>query len=296
MKFKLGQIVSYAYSQKQALIPQALKKFFGKKIPCQGEEMYEEINALFNEWLIFDFQLPGKMSIATEYFLKNPNNLDCSLLDELEHILKTQFYDLLEIIELKRGKWLKLHSFTKGKTIKVWDKAGSTGVSEKVTITGRVAKISNRWYLVGSNGIRLPFSSTPRHKRFISKTKGGFKFTPQDTLRFLLKKEDSSQSDQPKIYTKKEIKNKRKRIEKKFEKLAKRYVFRLDFKKVVDFVYQENYQTNHANMYKDFVKLGIPEEAVFNSLRLFQDIWNFFPHRSLAGKCPAEKYQEAYLK
>ena len=57
MKFKLGQIVDYAYFKRE-LISTALKKFFGDDVPGQEEPMYEEINALFNEWLIFDFKLP----------------------------------------------------------------------------------------------------------------------------------------------------------------------------------------------------------------------------------------------
>ncbi|MBU1110507.1 hypothetical protein KKB83_02730 [Patescibacteria group bacterium] len=296
MKFKLGQVVNYAYSQKKELIPKALKKFFGDDIPGQEKLMCEEINGLFNEWLIFDFKLTNKMSIAVEYFLKNPDSLDQSLLDELEEILKTQFYDFLEIIEVKKREWLKLYSFTKGKVIKIWDKAGSAGVLDKATITGRVAKIRGRWYLVGSNGIQLPLSSTPRHKKFMRQAEGSFKFTPKDTLGLLLKKDDLKQPVQSKIYTKKEIKNKRKKLEKKFNQLAKKYVFQVDFKRIIEFIDYENYKSNHADMYKDFVNLGIPENAVFNSLQLFQDIWNFFPHKSLRGGCPVEKYQEAYLK
>ncbi len=295
MNFKLGQVVNYAYLQEE-LIPQALKEFFGDDIPGQEEPMYEEINALFNEWLIFDFKLPNNISFAAQYFLKNPDGLDQPLLDELEGVLKTQRYDFLEIIEVKKGEWLKLYSFNKGKVLKVWDKAGSTNISEKITITGRVAKIRGRWYLVGSNGIQLPFSSTSRHKKIISQAKGGFNFTPKDTLGYLVKKDSSKQTVQPKIYTKKEIKNKRKKLEKKFNKLVKKYNFQVDFKKVTEYIYHENYQSNHADMYKDIVDLGVPEKAFFDSLQLFQDIWNFFPHKVLKDKCPAEMYQEAYLK
>ncbi|MBU2592574.1 hypothetical protein KKD61_03900 [Patescibacteria group bacterium] len=154
------------------------------------------------------------MSIAIEYFLKNPSGLDKPLLNELEEILKTQFYDLLEVVEVKRGQWLRLYSFTKGKVIKVWDKIGSFGVPEKATITGRLAKIRGRWYLVGGNGIQLPFSSTPRHKKFMRQAKGGFKFTPKDTLSLLLEEDAPKQSAQSRIYTQKEIKNKRKKLEK----------------------------------------------------------------------------------
>jgi len=295
MKFKFSQVVNYAYF-KENLIPQALKEFFGNDVPGQEEPMYEEINTLFNEWLVFDFKLPSKTSIAIEYFLKNPDALDQSLLSEIEEVLKTQLYDLLEVVETKKGQWLKLYSFTKGKIIKVWDKAGSSSVPDKTTITGRIAKIRGQWYFVGGNGIQLPFFSTPRHKGIMRQAEGGFKFTPKNTLKFLLKKDSSKQPIQPKIYTKKEIKNKRKKLEKKFNKLAKKYVFQVDFQKIVEFINNENYQSNHADMYKDFVKLGIPEEAIFNSLQLFQDIWNFFPHKALKGKCPAEMYQEAYLK
>jgi len=287
MKIKLGQIINYAYTSKEKLILEALKKFFGDDPLIQEKLSDKTINGLFNEWLIFDFKLSNGTSIAGEYYLKNPDNLDQSLLNELEQILSTQFYDLLEIMEVKQGEWIKLYSFKKGVIIKVWDIAGSSSAVDKTTLTGRVAKINGRWYLVGSNGVQLPFNSTPRHKRIMRQAKGDSIFTPKDTLNFLTNI-SLKQSGGPKTYTKKEIKNKRVKLEKKFNKLTKKFNFKLDFKKMVEFVYNENYQSNHADMFKDFVKLGVPEKVFIDSLSLFQDILNFFPHKKLKGKCPAE--------
>jgi len=294
LNIKTSKIIEYAFS-KEEIVLQALKEFFGNDIPGPEQPIHQEISGLFNEWLIYDYKLPNKTTFAKEYFLKNPDNLGKSLLNELEQILKTQFYDLLEITEIKPGQWLKVYSFKKGKNFKIWDKLGSMSARRKSTITGRLAKINNRWNLVGSDGIQLPFYSTQRHKKFMHQAEGGFQFTPKDTLKLLIKKESSDQSLQQKIYTKKNIKNKRKKLKKKFEKLTKKYNFQLPFQKVVDFIYNENYQSNHADMGKDLIKLGIPKKALLNSTKLFQDIWNFFPHKTLKGKCPQEMFQETYL-
>lgn len=297
LKFNFGWIIEYAYSEDERAY-EALKEFFGDDLPGREDLMDEQVNALFNEWLIFDFKLPNKMTIAAEYFLQNPDRLEELLLDQLEEILKTQFYDLLEITEAEKGKWIKLYSFAKKKTFKIWDKTASSYPFQKASLLARIGKAGNRWYFVGSDPLRLPFYSTDRLKKLMGRSLdgGGSFFTVKGAVEMLRRKKSPGQSSGPRIYTKKEIKNKRKKLEKKFNQLTQKHDFQFDFRKVIKFIYEENYQSNHADMLLDLVKLGIPEKVVFNSVRLFQDVWNFFPHRKLKGKCPAEMYQEAYLK
>ena len=290
MKVKFSRVIDYAYRQHKSQLPRAIKEFFGRDVSDPELEVDKEVGALFHEWLILDFQLSEKRSIAADYYLKNPDQLDQSFLEELKQILATQFYDLLEVMAVKKGQWLEVYSFAKGRTLRLWDKAGSRQAAPKTTITGRAAKIGNRWYLVGSNIFQFPICSTARRKRLLREIEDGFKFTPQDALA-MVSRNDFPPQPPPRFYSSKELKHERKMIAKKFAKLARKYVFRVDFERVTDFVYREDYRTNFGDMLKDLVKLGIPEEAVFNSVSLFQDIWNFFPHRSLSGKCPVEMRQ-----
>lgn len=288
MNFKMGQIVSYAYSKGESLILPAIEEFFGEKATEVAEAENKKVGELFSEWLIFDFKMPGGISVATEYFLKNPSNLNQKLMRELEQILSTQFYDLLEIMEINRGQWIKLYSFTKGKIIKVWDRMGSLTVMEEGAMTGRVAKIGGRWCLIGGDGIIIPRSTTPRHKRLLQQMKGGFRFTPKDTLKILLR--DEPVNEPREAYSQKIIRAKRKKLETKFKTLSKKHAIEIGFKKVIEFVYQENYQTDFADMFKNLMKLGIPETVVMEQVKFFQDVWNFFPHKKLKGKCPMEMH------
>lgn len=68
------------------------------------------------------------------------------------------------------------------------------------------------------------------------------------------------------------------------------------FKTITDFVYEENYQPHFADYLTDLIKLGIPELMCIEHIDYFQEIWNYFPHKSLGGKCPHELYQEEYFE
>jgi len=257
-------------------------------------ENFENIEGLFNEWLIFEFKL-NSQTIAAQYYFKNPDSLAEELLDELKQILETQFFDMLEIVDLKRGEWLKAYAFSTGKTYKIYEKRGSLSLPSRGSFWGRLAKVKNRWYLVGSNPLSFPVSHTPRAKKIFLKENKGQALSAQDVLKFLLP-DESKESKKPDLsqLTLKSIKNKRKKIEKRFNKLIKKYDLKTTFQEVVDFVYRENYKTNHADFYKDITKLGIPENIVFKNIQLFGDIWNYFPHKNLKNKSPAEMYRKRY--
>lgn len=295
LKIKLGKIIDYVYEDEN-LIRKAMAEFFGKAEIYPEMENFEQVQGLFNEWLIFEFKVDSA-TIAAEYYLKNPDSLSNKYLDELKQILETQFFDILEVAEIKRGEWIKVYPLSKGKTYKVYDIMASSTIPPKGSFWGRLAKVDNRWYLVGSNPLFLPLTYTPRMKKMLfqeSKRKSMF---AKDVLGFLLPAEDKNVSWQtPLSLTLKQLKNKRKKIEKEFAKLAEKYNLKVSFKELVNFVYQENYKTNHADFYKDIAKLGIPEELIVKKTQLFVNLWNYFPHKSLRGKSPAEMYKEKYAK
>lgn len=283
LNFKFGRVVDYAYRHRE-WVEAAAKEFF------QGQEARKEYMSLFNEWLIFDFKPAGQTTIANRYFLENPDNLPADLMSELEQILKSQVFDLLEIEEIKRGSWLKVYSFVKKKRLQIWDKTASADAVAKGTLMARVGQAGNRWYFVGSDPWRWPFSSTERYKTILAKD-NHFKITVKDA--YELMKQDESKQSVPtrKTYTKKELKNIRKKLEKKYQHLAGKYSLKVGFDRVIEFIYQENYTTNFSDAFVELFKLtGVPETALTEAMNLFQELWNFFPHKILHGQCPAEKF------
>ena len=285
LNFKFGKIVDYAYRHR-AWIKSAVSEFF------PDATVKPEFIGLFNEWLIFDFKPAEGTSLAKQYYLTNPDNLSQDLMAELEQILKTQFYDLLEIEAIKKDQWLKFYSFAKKKRFQVWDKAASGDVTAKGTLIARIGQAGGKWYLVGADPWRWPFSSTERYKRILAKAKD-FKITMKDTLGFMLEYEASPAGQKRPAYTAKELKNIRKKLEKKYTHLSQKYGLTLPFDRVTEFIYQENYTHNFATAFTDLIKLArVPEAAFPEVMNLFQELWNFFPHKILGGISPAEKAQE----
>lgn len=296
LKIKLGKIVNYAYQKSEDVIRKAMAEFFGKTEIYPEMENFESIQGLFNEWLIFEFKLKSGTNIISDYYFKNPDNLSQEFLDELKQIIETHFFDLLEIQKIKPGEWFKGYAFFTGKIYKVYEKTGTLNYPSKGSIWGRLAKVNKRWYLVGSNPLFLPLTHTPRTKKMFLRKNKGKRTSCREVLRFLLPSSNEGiKKEDPRELTSKQLKNKKKKIKKKYEKLAEKYNLKVSFQQVVDFVYQENYKTNHLDFYKDLAKLAFcNEDIIFKNIQLFGDIWNYFSHKKLKGKSPAEMYKETY--
>lgn len=295
LKIKLGKIVNYAYQKGEAVIRKAMAEFFGKTKIYPEMENFQSIQGFFHEWLVFDFKLKSGINIISDYYLKNPDNLSQDILNELKQIIKTQFFDILEIVDVRPGAWLKLYGLSSGKIYKVYDKVGSSNNISKGSLWTRLGKVNNRWYLVGSNPLCLPIISTPRMRKIYLKQNKGKYPSIKKVLSFLLPKENKGiKRIDPSQLTPKDIKNKRKKLEKKFNKLVKANSLKVSFKQITDFVYEENYKNNHADFPKDLAKLGIPQGIIVKKIQFFGEVWNFFPHKKLKGKSPVEMYKKRY--
>lgn len=292
LKIKLSQVTKFTASNRE-VFSRAWKEFAGGEELNEGTENFEKIVPLFNEWVIFDFKLPSGMNAVTEYYLKNPDRLAEDLLFELKQIIETQRFEMLEIVEIKRGEWIEAYGIFSGKTYKIYDHLGSLTLPEKGSFFGRVAKIDDKWLLVGSDTFSLPVTSTPRAKRMYLRQKIGL--SPKDIWRFWI---TPPKPDRDLEFTMemsaKDLKDKREKLKFQFEQEKKKANFKADFKKVLDFINNENYKDNFADFFKDLIKLGIPQEIIFKKTDLFNDLWNFFPHQSLRGKSPAEIYRNSY--
>lgn len=287
LKVRLRDVVTYA-GQRPDLINLAVKKFFDNNEIDPNGEYFDEITALFNEWLIFDFELDSSRNWLTEYYLKNPYSLSSDHLHELEQIIRTQIYDLFEIVSLDRGVSINVYGIFSGRNYKVREKSLSSQAPNEGSFWNRVAEIDGKWIFVGSNPSILPMTYTPRMKKMLFNEKGNKRFTSKIALGILMSRgsEKNPTDDFPK--NPQELEKSRKKIEKRYSLLSNRYGFTPSFNEVVKFVFVENYNHNEADFYTDLIKMGIPEKPFFKHYNLFGDVWNYFPHKRLKGKSPVE--------
>lgn len=292
LQVRLSKIIGYA-NQHESIMRKAVEEFFGKTATDPHMENIESVSGLFNEWLIFDFKMPSRTTFIVDYYFKNPDSLPKELLEELQQIIETQHFEMLELQSVKRGEWLKVYGLHSGKNYTVYEHSGSLKALEKGTFWGRIAKVHDKYILVGSNPIYFPTTATPRLKKFYLENKPDH-FSPKDVLSLVLPQESKPSAFEKKQMTPYELEKKKESLKEHFEKIQKDNSLSVSFKDIVSFVYNEHYKTNFADFFTDLVKLGVPEKTVFSKADFFNDIWNFFPHKSLNGKSPNEMYKEHY--
>jgi hypothetical protein len=86
---------------------------------------------------------------------------------------------------------------------------------------------------------------------------------------------------------KQEIIEKRKEIKEEFEELLSEHDSSFSFDHILDIVYHEEETDDMMKIVAIFDR-GDPME-LGNVLEVATDAWNYFPHKILGGKAPAEK-------
>lgn len=290
MNFKLGKVVSYI-ERSGVNIEKVAGEFFGKNEIYPGMPAFENVSSFFNEWLIFDYKLPSGTTIISDYYFKNPDKLPDNIMDELKQIIETSIYDLFEVERAEPGVSVTVWGLFTGKRYKVFEISLSLSLrGQKGCFFNRIAKVDGNYYFIGSNPAFLPVTHTDRSRK-IFKSENKETISPKLALKFLLPPKGKPQNI---IVTKKEIKNKRKKLQKHFEKLKEKYRISTTFDRLKNFLFNENYKYHFADFYTDIKSIGITEEMVVENTRFFQDFWNYFPHKKLNGKCPADRYREVY--
>lgn len=293
LNFRIGKIVAYI-EQAGIDLEKAAKEFFGDYEIYPDMPGFEQISSLFNEWLVFDYKLTGSTTISSDYYLKDPDKLSPDLMNELKQIVETQTYDLFEVEDVNPGKSMDVWGMFSGKKYRVLEKSLSSSMQgRKGSFYNRVARVNGSFYFIGSHPFFFPITYTDRSRTFFSQLKDE-PITPKHILPLIIKKESRRRLDLSTSLTKKNIKAKRKKLEKKFKKLSLIYELTIPFQKLTDFVYQESYKDHFGDFYKDIAEVGLPERMIVDNLKFFQDIWNFFPHKKLGGRCPGEKFKEIY--
>ncbi|MCL4419368.1 hypothetical protein M1146_04675 [Patescibacteria group bacterium] len=283
MVFPLKQVIDFAMA-KPAEVDAAYKQFFGS-LPFS--ELKPEWEELFSEWLIFDYKTSPGMSFLIEYILKNPSNINKELLDQLEQVAKTQIYSQFEILAIHRGQWIRLEDLFTGKVYTVYENKGSETLPGKGIIPGRIAEYEQKWYSVGANSVYFPIMHTERAKTHMRKLRIK-NFSPRDTVELL-----RSHEEYPPVLisvpTKNELEEKRKSLKIKYEKIAKKFAVILSFNDLIGEIYKEK-RVNVLDFWKGLERKGLKMEMLIENSKLFQDIWNYSPHRCLNNLSPIETF------
>lgn len=283
MVFPLRKIIDFAMIHPDE-VDLAYKQFFGNLPFSELKSKWEE---LFLEWLIFDFKTSRRTSFSAEYVLKNPDKLDNKTLTQFNQIVETQFYSQFEILEIKCGQWIRVNDLLTGKNYIIYDKKGSETLSGRGMIPGRIARYENKWYLVGANSVYFPITYTERAKRYMRKMKMK-NFSPRDTVELLMFHE---QSPQPNISvpTAKKLEEKREGLKEDYGKIAEKFAATLAFNELIEEIYKEE-RINVLDFWKCLEKKGLKFEMLVENAELFQDIWNYFPHKCLNDLSPIEVF------
>lgn len=286
MQLPFHLIANYAKRTKPHLVDTALKEFF-KDTPPITHEQENEAFPLFSEWLIYDYRQPGGSSFIIEYTLKNPDHLPAAELSRFEQVTKTQRYGGFEIISIKRGEWIDVEHLFLGEKTKVYDVSSSKTIPDKGTVVGRIACVEGKWYFVGANPFYFSMTYTPRMKKIMQSEKTNPYMSPKETWELV----STPKAPPPPTFSPSDIKKKRETIQKEFGNLKKKYNFSVSFQDILTLVYEEN-RKSPIDLWQSLFKNGLPEEVMIKHMQLFQDIWNFFPHKILKGKSPTEMFQQ----
>ena len=288
MKIPLHLVVSFAQT-KPVEVDRALIEFFG----AMPEKPYkdENIEPMFWEWMVFEFKQTNGPNFITEYVLKNPDSLAKAELTKVEQAAQTFYFSEFEIVGVVSGSYMLLEDIFTGDKYKVYDRLGSSNIAGRGMLMARIAKIEEKWHLVGANPVHLPLTYTPRVKKMLRRDNDGFRPSVKDAATMLIRQE-TNPTKLPRPVSKEEIRRKRKKLKGSYEKAAMKHRVTLAFDQFLVEIYNEN-RRRPLDLWKMLTKKGLTESFLFGQIKLLQDTWNYFPHKCLGGLSPVEMVDKA---
>ncbi len=286
MVFPFHKIAHFAHTKPRE-IERALHEFF------PSEEAFsmitEDIEAYFTEWLLFEYKQSNNVTFLTEYVLKNPDTLSEKEIDTFRQIAETQWYSDFQIMSMVPGSHVVVEDIFTGKVIDVHDKLGSEHLDSCGSIKARAARVDGVYYFVGANPAFMPMTYTARMKKMLRSCEKA-KLSVKDTAMILLEHE-MNPPVKIKPLTKAKRKEKQQDIHKKYQELAANQPRMMAWEDVLKHIYNEHGKSV-PDFFKNLIKEGIPENVFMDHIDLFQDIWNFFPHKELGDTSPDELFAE----
>lgn len=145
-----------------------------------------KIEGLFNEWLLYDFKFSDGKGMLEKYYYENPENIP-EYRRSIYKDLMENYFGLYEVLEIRPFSGLKLRRVEDSREFDVSEMSLTTQVNIGDVFFSRVAKVDDRYELVGSDTALFQLSSLPEDQRLLqlkefSKLKN---LTPIDAIRMI---------------------------------------------------------------------------------------------------------------
>ena len=165
LNFRLRKVTNYAH-KKISPSHEAVKQFFGKR-SVEKFIQNDIANALFNEWLSFDYRNKQGTSFLAEYYLKNPDSLTNPQLSQLEQVIKSERFEIMELLKVVRDKGISVRVVRTGEEFFVDDLSSSRSATAPSLFFNRLARVNDKWILVGCDNVSFPIGlSSEDRKQF----------------------------------------------------------------------------------------------------------------------------------
>ncbi len=147
----IGNILEYNQANHPSECMAAIDIFFEGK-QGNGFELLdnEEVNGLFNEWLVFDFVLPNGKSLLENYLKNNFDNIsseDVKICTDLLH----NDYGIYKIEKIWKDRGLRVKKINSGKVYDVKEKSLTRQAQVGNLVFIRVAKVGDNFEIVSAN-------------------------------------------------------------------------------------------------------------------------------------------------
>lgn len=171
-------------------IVRAMKAFFkglsGSEEP--GNNLFRDIKeeGYFNEWLLYDFKFKDGKGMLEKYYYENPESIP-EYRRSIYKDLMENYFGLYEILEIRPFTGLKLRRLEDSKEFDVYEMSLTTQVNIGDLFFTRVARVEDRYELVGCDTELFGLSALPE-KQKLEQVKEFAKLknlTPIDALRMI---------------------------------------------------------------------------------------------------------------
>ncbi len=177
----IRKVGDYYYSNPEYRkeIFRGLKEFFGENIPDNDEP-------LFNEWMTYDFIFSDGKRMLEKFYEENPLSIPLYR-REIYKTLLENYYGLFEVTKVVPLKSLSLRRLSDKKEFDVSEVSATMDLEVGDVFVTRVAKIIDHYQLVGADGKAIKSSQSKSKKErdiFINNLSLAKMDTPKDSYVF----------------------------------------------------------------------------------------------------------------
>jgi len=277
-----SHIINFAKTKPEEF-KRACHEFFPSEEIAQNAD--DELIGLFFEWLIYEFKQKSNITFFVEYVLRNPDLMSGKDIKKFRQVGETQWYSDFQLVSVVQGSYIHVEDVFTGKKYDIFDEKGSQNCESKGILKARVAYVDGKYYFVGANPIFIPVVYTERMKKILRDLKKD-KLSARDTA-LLLIDHDQNPPDTPHAVGRKEILKKRNTLKDQYKLYAIQYKATMKFSELLNRVLNENGK-DVGKFWEELMTVGIPKNMLMQETQFFQDVWNFFPHKSLRNLSPVE--------